>query len=298
MAVQRFLVTGANKGIGLAIVEKLLQDLPESFVFLGSRNADRGAAAVDAIVQKNPASKDRVSFVQLDVTDDASVKNASAAIAAKFPEETPLNGLINNAGTFLRDDLRTVLEINVFGVKRCIDTFLPLLQPKGGRIVNISSASGPNFVAECTGEQQAIFTNQNATSEDVATIAAKALATDGGDASFQELGWQTGSSKHYGLSKALVNMLTMETARLHPALVVNAVTPGFIETDLTQPFAVQSGKTPSEMGMKSTQFGAVAPVKLAVAPADTIGRGWYYGSDGERSPLDRYRSPGDPPYTE
>lgn len=55
----------------------------------------------------------RTSLIMLQVTDDASVKNAAATVAAKFPDDTPLFGLINNAGTFLRDDLRTSLEINV-----------------------------------------------------------------------------------------------------------------------------------------------------------------------------------------
>ena len=36
------LVTGANKGIGLAIVETLLQQLPEAIMLLGSRDASRG----------------------------------------------------------------------------------------------------------------------------------------------------------------------------------------------------------------------------------------------------------------
>ena len=40
------MVTGANKGIGLAIVETLLQQLPEAVVLLGSRDASRGWSAV------------------------------------------------------------------------------------------------------------------------------------------------------------------------------------------------------------------------------------------------------------
>ena len=81
----------------------------------------------------------------------------------------------------------------------------------------------------------------------------------------------------------------------HPNLTVNACTPGFIETDMTRPMAVSGGKTPAEMGMKSPEEGASASVSLLMGNPE--GSGHYYGSDCLRSPLDRYRSPGDPPYT-
>ena len=45
MGKKVILVTGANKGIGLAIVETLLQQLPEAVVLLGSRDAGRGWSA-------------------------------------------------------------------------------------------------------------------------------------------------------------------------------------------------------------------------------------------------------------
>merc|ERR1712073_140400 len=46
------LVTGGNKGIGLAIVEALLQEVEDSIVLLGSRDAARGRQAVDQVVGK------------------------------------------------------------------------------------------------------------------------------------------------------------------------------------------------------------------------------------------------------
>ena len=45
MGKKVIVVTGANKGIGLAIVETLLQQLPEAVVLLGSRDASRGLSA-------------------------------------------------------------------------------------------------------------------------------------------------------------------------------------------------------------------------------------------------------------
>ena len=65
--------------------------------------------------------------------------------------------------------------------------------------------------------------------------------------------------------------------------------------DLTRPMAEAGGKTPAEMGMKSPEEGASASIFLLMGTPE--GSGHYYGSDCLRSPMDRYRSPGDPPYT-
>merc|ERR1711936_45666 len=80
----------------------------------------------------------------------------------------------------------------------------------------------------------------------------------------------------------------------------NSCTPGFIETDLTRPMAERAGKSPGEMGMKSTDQGTVAAVFLMMsdlqAEIPDYQSGRYYGSDAVWSPVHKYRSPGDPPY--
>ncbi len=98
----------------------------------------------------------------------------------------------------------------------------------------------------------------------------------------------------YGLSKACANALTLILARENPGLTINACTPGFIETDMTRPFAESQGKTATEMGMNTPEQGSAASVFLIMG--EVPGSGMYFGSDCLRSPLDRYRSPGDPPY--
>lgn len=64
---------------------------------------------------------------------------------------------------------------------------------------------------------------------------------------------------------------------------------------MTSPFEKPGGKTLDEMGAKAPEEGAKVLIHLATA--DVPSSGWYLGSDIQRSPLDRYRSPGDPPYT-
>ena len=53
-ALRKVLVTGANKGIGKRIATRILTDIDDSFVYLGARDASRGAAAVADILAAHP----------------------------------------------------------------------------------------------------------------------------------------------------------------------------------------------------------------------------------------------------
>ena len=75
---RRVLITGANKGIGLAIVTAVLEAGNDTFVVLGARSKERGQAARDQLVADDPARAERIDVVQLDVADDASVTAAAA----------------------------------------------------------------------------------------------------------------------------------------------------------------------------------------------------------------------------
>lgn len=146
------LVTGANKGIGLAIARGLAaQGLT---VLVGSRSLDNGVAAADEIGPYAHA-------IQLDVTDASSIAAAAARIAREFGR---LDVLINNAGishagrpgmsfpeimqtnslaSASLADVRTVWETNVFGLIAVTQAMLPLLrQSDAGRIVTIGSSGG------------------------------------------------------------------------------------------------------------------------------------------------------------
>ena len=116
-------------------------------------------------------------------------------------------------------------------------------------------------------------------------------------AALKDLGLSDGS---YGLSKACVNAYTVELAKRFPTLLANSCSPGFIDTDLSRPYAEKSGKKPQDMGMLPAEKGAVAPTYLMMGDleGDIAGyqSGRYYGSDGKWSPFHKSRSPGDPAY--
>ncbi len=115
------LVTGANRGIGEALVTEALR---------------RGAGRVYAGMRQPCAHADpRVTVVPLDITDEEQVRAAAARVES-------LDILVNNAGVFLFDDLsdRETLEqhlaVNLFGTYGVIQAFLPALIASGGAIVN------------------------------------------------------------------------------------------------------------------------------------------------------------------
>jgi carbonyl reductase 1 len=289
--MRRILVTGANKGIGRALVSAILEHAGDTHVYLGARELDRGEAARTALVEAHPAWAERLEVVQLDVSDDASVARAAAQLREKLGSEK-LYGVVNNAGLgTARQDMAAILDVNTRGMRRVCEAVRPLLS-RDGRVVNITSASGPSFVAKCDERRKRMFTNPAVTWAEIEAVMNEAvgIATARGD--FAAAGLGDGDA--YGFSKACANAFTLEFARQHPELHVNACTPGFIETDMTRPYVEGSGKTAAEMGMKSPAEGTRSPMHLLFGTLE--GNGRYYGSDTLRSPLDRYRAPGSPAY--
>jgi NAD(P)-dependent dehydrogenase (short-subunit alcohol dehydrogenase family) len=115
------LITGANRGIGEALVAEALR---------------RGASRVFAgMRQPTPPADTRVTPIKLDVTDQDQIRSAAASI-------TSLDVLVNNAGISLYDDLsdpaalEQQLAVNLYGPLAVTNAFLPQLLESRGTIVN------------------------------------------------------------------------------------------------------------------------------------------------------------------
>ena len=124
IANQTVLVTGANRGIGRALVDEALR---------------RGAKRVYAGTRQPLSHADpRVTALNLDVTNAAQIQSAVERVES-------LDVLINNAGVASYDDLsdRTAIEqhlaVNLFGTYGMTQAFLPLLIESRGAIVNVLS---------------------------------------------------------------------------------------------------------------------------------------------------------------
>ena len=293
--MKRILITGANKGIGLATVAKLLDSYDETFLLLGSRDSKKGQEALNSLVDSQPEWRDRLDLIQIDVGQDVSVKSAAEEVAKKFGRtSSPLYAIVNNAGIGnSKLGLNKILQVNTYGPKRVCDAFLPLLDPSIGRVVNVTSASGPTYLAGCSEEVKKILTSPEVSWTEIEEFMQECLKSSSESERTVDQDSEIGSA--YGISKACTNAYTIYLARENPKLTINACTPGFIETDLTRPMAEDNSKSPAEMGMKSPEEGASASIFLLMG--NPSGSGHYYGSDCVRSPFDKYRSPGDPPYT-
>ena len=187
------LVTGANKGLGYETARQLIER--GHTVYIGARSVERGEAAATELGGQ---------FVQLDVTDDASVETALGVIASR---EGHLDVLVNNAGISTTADVNgqvalEVFDTNAIGVIRVTQAALPLLEKSENPVVvNVSSALGSFWAVTNPERRQFHF-----------------------------------PSIIYGSSKAAVSMLTVQYAKALPGIKFNAVEPGFTATDLT-PFS-------------------------------------------------------------
>lgn len=240
------LVTGANKGIGRAAAELLAAQ--GATVLIAARDPERGAAAAAAIRE----SGGDAHAITLDVTDPATIQEASEHIAEQFGH---LDILVNNAGmtgyrqvdpdkahdqvpsTVDLDMVRAVFETNVFGVIAVTNAFLPLLRRSPApRIVNVGSHAG-----------------------------SLALIGDP-DGPFAGLL----PSAAYSPSKTALNALTVNYANelRKDGILVNAVAPGYVDTDSN-----------NHTGFLTPAQGAAILVRLATLGADGP-TGGFFAADG------------------
>jgi NAD(P)-dependent dehydrogenase (short-subunit alcohol dehydrogenase family) len=186
LAGKHALITGANRGIGAAIVRELAaQGASVTLMVRDLGSAERVAKSVNV----------RTHIVAADVTDRKAVQLACAEAAAALG---PVDILVNNAGSvetlpFLRSTPETFLKmfnVHLLGAVHTIQALLPSMLERGaGRVVNVASIAGLHgapYVAHYVSAKHALV----------------------------------------GLTRALA------TEFGHKGVTVNAVCPGYTDTDL------------------------------------------------------------------
>jgi len=194
MTRENVLITGASRGIGLALAKRFAEE--GCFVIATCRNPDK-ADELKAIEQEHEGA---VRVIELDVALDESVEQAVNSV---FGVVDRLDVLFNNAGIKVGeltdnleavnlDDFHESFETNTIAPVRMVRAFLPLLEKSdNGRVVNMSSGLG-------------------------------------------DIGNHRGSipSYVYGVSKAALNFLTraMADELKSRGVTVVAITPGWVRT--------------------------------------------------------------------
>ena len=224
------LITGASKGLGKETARQLVA--AGHTVYVGARGEARGRDAAEELGAR---------FVQLDVTDDTSVAAAFAHIEA----DGGLDVLINNAGIEPRlagnaiptpadetaDTMRETFETNVFGLVRVTRAFLPLLQKSAAPvIVNLSSGLA-SLTTLSNPESHAHF--------------------------------YPGLS--YPASKTTINAITIQYAKAFPGIRINAVDPGYTNTDLNGRTGTQTVEEGAAIIVRMAQIGPDGPTATFVS---------------------------------
>ncbi|EIW54646.1 NAD-P-binding protein [Trametes versicolor FP-101664 SS1] len=192
-----WLVTGANRGIGLEIVRQLLAS-PTNLVVAGVRTPEKATALIDL----KSTAKGTLHVIKLDVSNFASIR-ASAKDLEAILGDSGLDYLINNAGVGPRDTgaftidpdaLLEAFKTNSVGPVLVSQVALPFLE-KGStkKILHISSTSGSIGSAD---EMGAVMAG-------------------------------------YSMTKSALNMLVYKQKLERPDLTVIALCPGSVKTDMT-----------------------------------------------------------------
>jgi len=137
------LITGGNRGIGLAVARTLLGKGLD-VVLTARRGADAQAAAA-SLTSRGTA---RVRAEELDLASEASVGAAAARLGK---ERVAIDVLVDNGGVLIEGDVLTTVSadfasafaVNLFGALWCCRAFVPGMLARGyGRVVNVSSGWG------------------------------------------------------------------------------------------------------------------------------------------------------------
>lgn len=271
------LVTGANRGIGLCVVKKLLDHFPyeNTILLMGCRDMEKGRNALEKL-----ASPPHVHLIELDMGSIASIMKAVHYIKENYWNQIDI--LINNAaileqpGTLER--AREVFNTNYYGIKLLNEHLLPIMKDNG-RIINVSSQIGPMILAQSSQVLQEKYTSKTLTDTELDQLVDEFIVATMSN-TFEELGYHVESLPAlYGVSKLALNALTYIQARdwsTTKRLTIVSVSPGFCATDMTQNQNTATARSP-ELGADSIMNA------ILISPENIVNGGFY--RDGQLLPF-------------
>ncbi|XP_068401867.1 carbonyl reductase [NADPH] 1-like [Eschrichtius robustus] len=259
------LVTGADKGIGFAVVRDLCRQFSGDVV-LTARDAARGPTAVQPVQAEGLCPL----FHQLDI-DLQCIRALRDFLHKEYGVlgSRGLDVLVNNAGIAFKIGNPTPFHIqaelttktNFLGTQDVCTQLLPLIKPRG-RVLNVSSRWGFKALENCSPELQQKFRSKTITEEELVGLMNK-FVEDTKKGVHGKEGWPETA---YGVTKIGITVLSRIQARKlseqrgGDKILLNACCPGWVRTDMAGPRAT-----------KSPEEGAETPVYLALLPSDAEG---------------------------
>ncbi|KAJ1944673.1 hypothetical protein FBU59_002536 [Linderina macrospora] len=266
-------VTGANKGIGKAIVRLLLSQTDKPMiVYLTARNMERGQMAFDEVRRElsriQPHSENEVRFHQLDVSDLDSIHTFIDYLTLIHGTQS-VDILVNNAGGVVhaqngkcvsrKCDMETahkIVHMNYYTAVNTTSLVLPHLR-SGARVIFMVSALA--HLGIFSGELPKVLVSDDLSLNGLHIIE-NGFISSVGKGTFAEYGFPP---MPFAVAKAGLIAYSRMLARIFAndprSLFFAAVCPGYCQTDMTGPYAP----------LQASQ-GAETPVYLATADAKRI----------------------------
>ncbi len=256
------LVTGANQGLGLALVRGLCRTLgADGIVYLTARDGKRGRQAVGGLRAEGLLPR----LELLDVRADASVKALALTIAERHGG---IDIVLSNAAARIspnvpdEDQVRSFVDTNNHGTTRMIRAFVPLLND-GGRFVVVASSFGT--LASLDPRLHSRFDVGQMSLADVDQVMddyVEAVETGRADAEGWP-GWINPPSKVGQVAAVKVLALELVGQAAQRDILVNAACPGLVDTDASRPWFgdMSAAQSPDE--------AATDVLWLATVPAGT-----------------------------
>jgi len=239
-ALRTVIVTGANRGIGYAIIERLLSESTPFDIIFTARNDKAGQEAQQHLSSKVKSSSSKLTFHQLDISNSASIDDFISWIKAE--RNSKFDVLVNNAGFgYLRESQQEQLDtinINFFDTIDLTEKLLPYLA-EDGKIINVTSENG---LLSWQGQNiQKLLSDPSMTKERLMELGTE-LRDKIKTGDFSKLGW----SEIYDDSKALLNAYTrwILVKMLKGEQQCYCMDPGWCRTDMGgkgAPLAVERG---------------------------------------------------------
>jgi len=250
-------VTGANKGIGFGIVKALCSQF-DGEVYLTARDVERGEAAVAELEKLGLHPK----FHQLDIDSSESIHKFRDFLKTKYGG---IDVLVNNAAIAYKhnatepfgEQAENTIRVNFTAFLNVSHNLMQLLR-QGGRVVNISSSVG-HLSKIPSKEIRDKLANPNIFEHEIKELM-EDFVKAAKEGNHEAAGWPNSA---YAVSKVGVSAATKFQQRMmdvrFPAgdgdILVNAVHPGYVDTDMT-----------SHKGPLTIEQGSIAAVWAALIP--------------------------------